>query len=203
MALAGDPSDNVPGVPGVGPKTAASLIGQFGSIENLYENLDDVKNESLRKRLAEHRDLVDLSRRLVTIDDEVTIDLNLEDCRSDRVDRRAADEFFRALGFRSLLEEETGSKPAERTPVARQAGLFPAETQSAVEGEPESIKSLKKDYRTLRTLTEVRDLAGELRRRAPFSIDLETTSLEPHEARIVGIAVSWRPHQATRMPLRP
>ena len=195
MALAGDPSDNIPGVPGVGPKTAINLIKQFGSIDDLYANLDKVKSDSLRKRLAEHRDLVDLSRRLVTIQEEVQLELNLEDCRTDRVDRRGANEFFRALGFKSLVEEEADSGAAVSAPAAKQASLFATETLAVTEAKPESIKDHKNDYRTLRTLPEVRELAEELRRRVPFSLDLETTSLEPHEARIVGIAVSWRAHQ--------
>jgi len=195
MALAGDSSDNVPGVPGVGPKTAISLIQQFGSVQELYANLDRVKSDSLRKRLAEHRDLVDLSRRLVVIDEGVPLGVNLEDCRTDRVDSQGVNEFFRALGFKSLVEEQDDSGVAVRAPAGTQIPLFDATTETAAAGKPETIKDLRKDYRTIRTLAEVRKLAEELRRRAPFSVDLETTSLEPHEARIVGVAVSWRPHQ--------
>ena len=194
MALAGDPSDNVPGVPGIGPKTAARLISRFGSVENIYSNLDKVENESLRKRLTEHRDKAALSRRLVLIDSQVPFELDLEECRSDRQDSAELREFFHALGFRSLLDEDAPYQPSAPTLPARQGALFDG---PAVEtGEPVAdIQTLKKDYKVIRDLAGVRELCGTLRRHAPFSLDLETTSLEPHQARIVGIALSWHPHQ--------
>ena len=195
MALAGDSTDNIPGVPGVGPKTAAELIEQFGSIEELYRNLDAVKRDSLRKKLAEHRELVELSRRLVIINREVPLEFDLERCRADRLNIGERDEFYRALGFHSLVADETASRSAVSAPAQRQASLFAAAVEPASEGEPRTVRDFKNNYRTVRTLPEVEQLSEELRRRAPFSVDLETTNLDPHEARIVGIAVSWHPNQ--------
>ncbi len=205
MALSGDSSDNIPGAPGVGPKTATDLIGQFGSVEKLYKNLDEVKSRKLRERLAEHRDQVELSRRLVEIDCTVPLELDLEACRTDRRDVAGLGEFYRALGFRSLMEKESRSAPGEAPPKARrQATLF----KTADDGAPQTdsgegadaaavvtLADVQTDYRTVRSPAEVRGLAGELPEHAPFAIDLETTSLDPHEARLVGISLSWREHQ--------
>jgi len=199
MALAGDPSDNVPGAQGVGPKTAAALIAEFGSVEKLYRNLEQVRSESLRARLAEQRDKVELSRRLVQIDCHVPIDLSLEGCRTDRLNRSALSEFYRALQFESL--QRAPVEPDGRNAAgARQSTLF-----SGHEAEPETgtqdhsahltVRDVKVHYRTVRTLHEVRELAAMLPGHAPFSIDLETTSLDPHAARLVGIALSWKEHQ--------
>jgi len=192
MALMGDSSDNVPGAPGVGPKTAAELIGQFGSVENLYDHLDQVKSDSLRERLAANREQVELSRRLVVIERTVPLEFGLEACRTDRGARGRLNEFYRALGFGSLIEDETeAAAPAP----AEQTALFDTNETGAAPAALENIRSVSTSYRTVRELEEVRELAAKLPQVAPFSLDLETTSLEPHEAAIVGIALSWQPRQ--------
>ncbi len=200
MALAGDSSDNIPGASGVGLKTATKLIQEFGSVAKLYENLDRVRSESLRKRLAENREQVELSRRLATIDREVPLELDLEQCRTDRADTRELNEFYRALGFRSLIEGEGGSVTTVQAAPDRQGSLFGSETEAAEAPEFEDISTGKVDYRIVRSLAEVRRLAGQLQERGSFAFDLETTSLDPHEAQIVGFALSWQEHQGVYVP---
>jgi len=189
MSLAGDATDNVPGVRGIGPKTAAKLIKEFGSVENLYANLDKVGSATTRKRLEENRDAVELSRRLVLIDRKAPVELDLEKCRPPAAEPRQAVEFYRALGFESLIDT------APAAPVATQASLFGAEAKEGTAAGLQDVHSHKKDYRTLRTRKDVRALADELRKHAPFCVDLETTGLDPHTVDIVGLAFSWSAHQ--------
>jgi DNA polymerase-1 len=102
-ALKGDTSDNIPGVPGVGEKTAVALLQQFGSLDNLFEHLDEVKGK-LRERLAEHRESAFLSRRVGRIVIDLPVDLDLETARTGRYDRRAVAQRLRELEFRSLID---------------------------------------------------------------------------------------------------
>jgi DNA polymerase-1 len=119
-ALKGDTSDNIPGVPGVGEKTAISLLQQFGSLDGIYERLDEVKGK-LRERLAEHRESAFMSREVGRIVTDLPVELNLEEARTGRYDRRAVAQRFRELEFRSLIDRlpassiaPTGPEPAER-----------------------------------------------------------------------------------------
>ena len=119
-ALKGDTSDNIPGVPGVGEKTAISLLQQFGSLDGIYERLDEVKGK-LRDRLAEHRESAFMSREVGRIVTDLPVDLGLDEARTGRYDRRAVAQRFRELEFRSLIDRlpassiaPTGPEPAER-----------------------------------------------------------------------------------------
>ena len=102
-ALKGDTSDNIPGVPGVGEKTAVALLQQFGSLDALYEHLDEVKGK-MSERLAEHREAAFLSRRVGRIVTDLPVDLDLESARTGRYDRRAVAQRLRELEFRSLID---------------------------------------------------------------------------------------------------
>ena len=198
MALAGDTTDNVPGVPGIGPKTALKLIQQFGSVENLYANLDRVKSEKMRRKLAEHRGDVELTDRLVRLECDIPLELDLEECRVGGADPSAVNSFYKALGFGSLQCGEGPQPPAEST----QTSLFPGQAEAAVEFD--TLQSAHKDYRAVTSPPELEELVAVLRRKDAVSVDLETTSLHPRDARIVGFAFSWAPHQgvyvATRGP---
>ncbi|HEX2193561.1 MAG TPA: DNA polymerase I [Candidatus Limnocylindria bacterium] len=119
-ALKGDTSDNIPGVPGVGEKTAIQLLQQFGTLDGIYEHLDEVKGK-LRDRLAEHRESAFLSREVGRIITNLPVELNLEEARTGRYDRRAVAQRFRELEFRSLIDRlppssiaPTGYGPAEQ-----------------------------------------------------------------------------------------
>jgi DNA polymerase-1 len=203
MALAGDTTDNVPGVPGVGPKTALKLIQEFGSVENLYANLDRVKGEKLRQKLAEHRRDVELAARLVRLDADIPVDLDLEECRTDRLDRDELSRFYQALGFRSLLQDEA-ARPARQAGAgpregAQQAALFEAGAEEAAV--LDTIATVEKRYSTVSSPEAVRRLAASLAGKDVVSVDLETTSLQVRDARIVGLAFSWEPDQGAYVPV--
>jgi len=110
-ALKGDTSDNIPGVPGVGEKTAIQLLQQFGSLDEIYKRLDEVKGK-LRERLAEHRESAFMSREIGRIITDLPVELNLEEARTGRYDRRAVAQRFRELEFRSLIDRLPASSIA-------------------------------------------------------------------------------------------
>ncbi len=119
-ALKGDTSDNIPGVPGVGEKTASSLLQQFGTLDGIYEHLDQVKGK-MRERLAEHRESAFMSREVGRIITDLPVELELDEARTGRYDRRAVAQRFRELEFRSLIDRlpassiaPTGPEPVER-----------------------------------------------------------------------------------------
>lgn len=110
-ALKGDTSDNIPGVPGVGEKTASSLLQQFGTLDGIYENLAEVKGK-MRERLAEHRESAFMSREIGRILCDLPVELDLEEARMGRYDRRAVAQRFRELEFRSLIDRLPASSIA-------------------------------------------------------------------------------------------
>ncbi|MCK4283016.1 MAG: DNA polymerase I [Candidatus Brocadiae bacterium] len=189
MSLAGDPTDNVPGVPGIGPKTALKLIQQFGSVENLYANLDQVKSESLRQKLLDHREDMELAADLVRLNPEIPVELDLQQCRTGKVDPAELQQFYEALGFRSFRRDT-----ARPTAEAGQTALFGQEAEPEVR--LDTLESLEKDYSTVTGLEALGKLVETLSRQETIAVDLETTSLQPRAARIVGFAFAWRPHQA-------
>jgi DNA polymerase-1 len=139
-ALKGDPTDNIPGVPGVGEKTAAKLIRDYESLDNLYARLDEVTPEKLREKLGEHRDQVLQGRELTTIVRDLPINLDLEAARLDDYDRDTVVRLFREYEFRTLIERlpamsgESPSEAAEQLRQVAQSGYVPA---ARVAGRPE------------------------------------------------------------------
>ncbi|MEA2611746.1 MAG: polymerase, partial [Chloroflexota bacterium] len=131
-ALKGDPTDNIPGVPGVGEKTAAKLIREYGTLEALYERVDTVKPDKLREKLIEHRDAVFLGKDLTTIVRDLPVDFDLEAARLGDYDRETVIRLFREYEFRSLIERlptmtgETAGDAAEALRSVASDGSVPA-----------------------------------------------------------------------------
>ena len=171
LGLAGDSSDNIPGVPGIGEKTAIKLVQQYGSMDALLARAGEVKGktgENLRIFAEQAR----LSRRLATIDCQVPLEFKLADFVAAAPDNSALNELFKKFGFTSLLKELT------------------------------SRATLSADsYRTVLTESELSAVVTELAAADHFAIDLETTSLDARAAQIVGIALSWREHEACYIPV--
>lgn len=112
LALKGDPSDNIPGVPGIGEKTAAKLVQEFGGVEELLENVDKIESERLRRNLEEHSDEARLSKKLAVLETDLPVDINLEDFTLGRWDEEEVKKVFLSLEFYTLLERFFGEKPA-------------------------------------------------------------------------------------------
>ena len=173
LGLAGDSSDNIPGVLGVGPKTAIKLIQEFGSIEKIYENLDSLtKKKKLHDNLSAGKDIVCLSRKLATIDTDVVVNRSVDDFKLGPMDTKKAFEIFQELEFKTLAMEFA---------------------QSADKSE--------KIYKQVATLKEVERLAHVLENKGIFAIDTETTSKNPVEADLVGLSFSYAENQAFYIPV--
>ncbi len=174
MGLAGDAIDNIPGVPGIGEKTAIQLIKTYGSIENLLAHVEEIPQKKLKENLRIHGDLARLSRQLATIHTDVPVDSQLKDFSLSPPDLKSLKEIFKELEFNKLLKE-----------------LF---------NEKASL-SAGRDYRLITDQNELLALLKDLRKATTFSIDLETTSPYPMWADLVGISLSCAPHQAFYIPL--
>ncbi len=170
LALAGDPTDNVPGVRGIGVKTAAKLVEEFGSLEQILAQVDRIRQPKRRQTLKDQADLARLSYELVGLDEQVPLPVSLDQLRRRPWDPRKLLAFFRENAFRSLIvriEEVAATAAAERA-AERSAQRFLA----------------------IRDLAQLAEVLAEARRRGRLAIDLETDSLAVERARIVGICLA-------------
>jgi DNA polymerase-1 len=172
MGLAGDAIDNIPGVPGIGEKTATTLIKDFGSIEHLLDHLDQVPQKKLKEKLLTHGKLAKLSKELATIHTDVPIRCELKDFALASSDAESLREIFKELEFTKFLKDL-----------------------------PRDQRGPEKDYRLVTNREEFIALLENLKRINYFSIDLETTSPYPMWADLVGISVANTPHQAFYVPV--
>jgi DNA polymerase-1 len=171
QALAGDSSDNVPGVPGIGEKTAVELIREFGSVDNLLANLDRVKGKR-RENLATYAEQAQLSKQLVTLRDDVPLELDYTSFALSPPDRQALTRLFKELEFHKLLQE------------------FSSEQQASGEG-----------YRCVLSAAQLAALAAALERAGRFAVDTETTGLDPLRADLVGLSFAVTPGEGWYLPL--
>jgi DNA polymerase-1 len=180
LALMGDPSDNVPGVKSVGPKTAAELLRQFASMQELYAHLEEVQNKRLRAALDEQRAEAELSRTLVTLREDVPLPMDLEQARLVDADAERLRALYAELGFHRLLDA-LGSAPA-----AAAAGAASALATSY---------TCVLDADTLRRAVEACARAGR------FAFDTETTSTDSMRAALVGVSLCCTPGEAWYVPV--
>jgi DNA polymerase-1 len=182
-ALVGDTSDNVPGVRGIGDKTATKLLQQYGSVEAIYAHLDEVSSSRFRNALEQGRDEAFLSKHLVTIVADVPVELDLEASKARAIDRERVVELFRELEFRALL----GRLPGPSEPGApAQLSLF-GEAPEAPAEEPEAA-----DYQIVASASALETMVAELGQGDALVVDVESTSTDPMVAKLVGIALSAR-----------
>ena len=172
MGFSGDTSDNVPGVPGIGPKTALSLIQTFGSMAQVYEKIDEVASKSVRQKLSDHKDQAFLSRSLVTIQTDVPLSIHLEDFKATPPDTAALAKLFKTLEFRQLQQEYP--VPADLT---------------------------RKHYAAVMTREALNQLISALSGAKILSLDTETTSTDPMKAELVGLSFSITAGQAFYVPV--
>ncbi|OGP61466.1 MAG: DNA polymerase I [Deltaproteobacteria bacterium RBG_13_49_15] len=172
MGLAGDASDNIPGVPGIGQKTAVSLIKRFRSLETLYEHIQEVSQARQRENLIRYKEQAFLSKKLATIDTQAPISFNPEQFQLQHPDRQQLARLFKALEFRQLQQ------------------VF-----------PESSDLSQKRYLPIQDLSALSALISKLKEAGLFSLDTETTSQDPMLAQLVGMSFSVAPNEAFYIPL--
>ncbi len=201
-ALVGDKSDNIPGVAGVGEKTATELLQKYGSLDSIYAHLDDIPAR-FKSKLEAGKDQAYLSKELATIVTDVKIDFDLEACRTGEFDRDRVVELFRILEFNSLLkrlpggpkpEEEAPETPAEPSPVktkttqGSQMGLFAPPPLAPCEPK---VQSGPTQTTVVCTAEGLETLARALKAAPAIAFDTETTSTDPMRAEIVGLSLSF------------
>ena len=181
-AMVGDPSDNIRGVPGIGEKTAVKLIQQFGSIEDIYQHLDEVTPPKVREILQNNKEVARQSKELTTIVTQTPVTLNLDDCRVSQFDRKQVADFFRELEFYSLLTKLPGTEGESALIEAKSA---------PVQG----------DYRIVSATADLDELVSRLSSVTSFAFDTETDGLSPISARLVGISLALEAGRAYYIPL--
>ncbi len=185
LTLQGDSSDNVAGIPGIGPKTAQMLLSRFGSLEEIIDNIDLVRNKRVRTNLKSHRDDLFISRQLITLCDDIEVGTIPEDCRIQNIDLSGLGEIMQRLQFRS---------------IAARLGLGNLSPAPAV-GEESQVMEQEASCEMITTQADLERIIGRLRNCDTISIDLETTSRNPMEAAIVGIALSPAPYIGYYIPI--
>lgn len=212
MALVGDTSDNIPGVKGVGEKTALPLIQQFGTIANMYDHLDQVEKVSLRTKLAEHKDMAILSKMLVTIDTNAPVKINFHQLRSAHPDKPLLRKLFFDLNFKSLMKKyetaDDAAGPSQESDTSHQSDksyLTDPESVGNTEQLPEteitSAKSTKHKYTVIQDEAQLDAMIAKLKKAEYVSFDLETTSISAMMAEIVGLSFSIKPHEGWYIPV--
>lgn len=188
--LKGDTSDNIPGVPGIGDKTAAKLLADFPTLEAVYDNLPQTGSAKLQEKLSLYRDQADLSKRLATIVREVDVSLNLDDCHLDLPNPDALREYFQELEFRQFLAQwDTWLRPFfALSPASATQTFTPVQAtpvqEPVITDYPAYVPEIITDESALVELLQ------EIRQTGVMAIDLETTGLDPFTAQPVGIALA-------------
>ena len=196
LALMGDSVDNVPGVPGVGPKTAADLIREFGTVENVLAHLDQVKRPKLRETLAAHAEGARLSRLLVDLKRDLPLDPPLAALKLDgQTDLKRLATFFARHGFRSLLQRlgDAGREAAVAVPPRRETG----DSDDVPAAPPIDVEA----YETVTSRERLEWWVGEARRLGTVAFDTETTGLDAMAADLVGFSLAVGPGRACYVPL--
>ena len=181
-ALTGDASDNIPGIAGVGEKTAAKLLNRFGNLEEIYAHIEEVAPERLQTSLREHKEQALQNEELVTVVTKVPISLNLEECQVSAYDRHRVVELFRELGFAQLLS---------RLPEYLEGAPAPTHAHTMT----------KDNYHLVSSEQDLDELVNRLAKAREFTVDVETSSKQPMEAELVGISLSPATGEAFYIPL--
>ena len=193
QALAGDSIDNVPGVPSIGVKTAADLINTYGSVENLLENLDQIKQPKRREVLTTHADMARISKQLVRLDDQVELPLAFDELCPHTPDFTKLAPFLRLNGFRNLLNR-----------VEKRWGLeAPAEQESIrlEQEEPVVAEIVERHYELVTTTEQLDKWIARAFESGVMAVDTETNHLTPSRADLVGISLATAPGHACYIPV--
>ena len=192
QALAGDSSDNVPGVPGIGVKTAAELINKYGTLEKLLKSANEIKQNKRRESLIENKDKALISKKLVTLKHDAPVDKELDEFKLKEIDKVKLYEFLREMEFNRLLSSVI-SAYGEPNLIR------------SVSAEKETTDNLKpinnKNYKLIKNLNEITKWIHEAEEIGELAVDTETDSLDPHQANLVGISLSTKIGKACYIPI--
>jgi len=191
QSLAGDSSDNVPGVPGIGVKTAAELINKYGTLEKLLDNAHEIKQNKRRETLIENKDKAIISKKLVTLMKDAPVEKKIEEFQLKEIDKDKLYKFLREMEFNRLLSSVTstyGAPQLEETAT----DIAPKEKQQNIN---------KKNYHLITNEKEIDEWINEAEEVGELAIDTETSSLDAHQADLVGISLSTKIGKACYIPI--
>ena len=191
QALAGDSTDNVPGVPGIGVKTAAELIKEYGDLENLLKNAKKIKQNKRRETLIENKDKAIISKKLVTLKKDVPVKNQIEEFVLKDIDREKLYNFLREMEFNRLLSSA----------ISTYGETEFSQTKNEINNEKKNSKISKENYFLIKTEDEVKDWLKAAEEIGEFAIDTETTSLDAHQTNLVGISISYAIGKACYIPI--
>ena len=191
QSLAGDSSDNVPGVPGIGIKTAAELINEYGTLENLLSNSKNIKQNKRRETLIENKQKAMISKKLVTLKKDVPVKVPYSDFVLKQIDKKKLYNFLRDMEFNRLLSSAISTYGEVD---------FKDDRKEFFQAKPES-KIDKKKYILIKNENELSELISKIEQESEISIDTETSSLDPHQAELIGISISPKIGEAYYIPL--
>ena len=191
QALAGDSSDNVPGVPGIGVKTAAELINKYGTLDKLLKSTHEIKQNKRRETLIENKDKALISKELVTLKHDAPVDRELSEFKLKEIDKDKLYEFLREMEFNRLLSSVISAYG--------EPNLIPKnEKKENIKG-AEPINN--KNYHLIQNLNEIDEWITEAEEIGEIAVDTETDSLDPHQANLVGISLSTKIGKACYIPV--
>ena len=179
QSLAGDSSDNVPGVPGIGIKTAAELINEYGSLEKLLLNTKKIKQNKRRETLIENREKAIISKKLVTLKKDVPLEVPFSEFKLKQIDKKKLYNFLRDMEFNRLLSSAISTY-----------GEIDFKDEKKIFTQNKSEKISKKNYILIKNENELNKLISQIEELTEISIDTETSSLDPHQADLIGISIS-------------
>jgi len=190
QSLAGDTSDNVPGVPGIGVKTAAELINKYGTLEKLLEKAGEIKQNKRRETIIENKDKAIVSKKLVTLKKDVPVKDNLKDFILKNIDKDKLFNFLREMEFNRLLSSA----------ISNYGDPNYSKEKNNLE-DKNKIKIDTKKYKLINNIKELNSWINEAEEKGEFAVDTETTSLDPHQADLVGISLSTEIGKACYVPI--
>ena len=201
LALMGDSADNIPGAPGVGPKTAMKLISEYGSVEELFRNTDKLKGK-LKEIIETNKAQIELSKKLATIEQNVPVELNETALELEVPDPEKLKVLFDELEFKTIAtkifsEINKSEKPREQTQLfappadSRQGSLFGNDETAEVAISKTSIENVEHIYYQIEKKDEINDLVRRINALKEFCFDSETTSVDPLDAELVALTFSW------------
>ncbi|WP_235298112.1 DNA polymerase I [Portibacter marinus] len=207
LGLQGDSVDNIPGIPGIGAKTASKLLKQFGSVENLVANTDQLKGKQ-KENVENFAEQGLLSKELATIKLDVPIEFDEKSYTKDPMNKEALAEIFKELEFRTLADAVLGTNT--KSPV--QTSLFGKSSEEKTDQKVDSvvanyqvadknITDVKHNYILVNSEKDMVDLANKLASQKEISFDTETTGIDVHQAELVGLAFSIAPKEAYYVPV--
>ena len=201
QALAGDSTDNVPGVPGIGVKTAAELINQFGDLDSLLSNAETIKQPKRRENLITYAEQARISRQLVQLKDDVDLPLRLDQLKTPERDQDRLMTFLAEQGFKSLIASLGGSLPAGADKPQTAGGTAAAAGSVAAQDILPPVVE-QTNYQLVTTIDALDSWIAEARQQGFVAIDTETSSLNAAAAELVGVALATAPGRACYIPLR-